>query len=48
VLVALTSEGTAVLREWRAERHSEAERFFAELDPADRAELARILRTLVE
>lgn len=48
VLVTLTEQGSAVLREWRAERHDEAERFFADLDPDDRATLARILRTLVE
>ncbi|MDY7101072.1 MAG: MarR family transcriptional regulator [Actinomycetota bacterium] len=48
VLVELTEAGTTLLREWRAERHSEAERFFADLTPADRAELVRILHTLTD
>jgi DNA-binding MarR family transcriptional regulator len=45
-LVALTSEGQKVGAEIRATRKAEAERFFGELDDADRAELVRILRTL--
>jgi DNA-binding MarR family transcriptional regulator len=45
-LVALTERGTAVGTAIRAARHEEAERFFAALEPGDRAELARILRAL--
>ncbi|MBM0227963.1 MULTISPECIES: MarR family winged helix-turn-helix transcriptional regulator [Micromonospora] len=45
-LVALTDEGTRVGAAIRAARNAEAERFFGDLDEADRADLARILRTL--
>ncbi|GHJ53379.1 hypothetical protein Nm8I071_26860 [Nonomuraea sp. TT08I-71] len=45
-LVALTGEGERVGEVIRVARAAEAERFFGALDPADRAELTRILRTL--
>ena len=45
-LVALTSHGGQVAAGIRAARAAEAEGFFARLDEADRASLARILRTL--
>ncbi|WBB68138.1 MarR family transcriptional regulator [Micromonospora sp. WMMD812] len=45
-LVALTAEGTRTGAAIRAARQAEADRFFAHLDPADRDQLARILRTL--
>ncbi|MEV1332232.1 MarR family transcriptional regulator [Micromonospora costi] len=45
-LVALTDEGVRTGSSIRAARQAEADRFFADLDPQDRAELARILRTL--
>ncbi|RKN40550.1 MarR family winged helix-turn-helix transcriptional regulator [Micromonospora endolithica] len=45
-LVALTPEGTRTSDAIRAARRTEAARFFADLDPADRDQLARILRTL--
>ncbi|SCL33673.1 DNA-binding transcriptional regulator, MarR family [Micromonospora rhizosphaerae] len=45
-LVALTEEGARVGAAIRAARHAEAEHFFGHLSPADRADLARILRTL--
>jgi DNA-binding MarR family transcriptional regulator len=45
-LVALTPEGEKVGAAIQATRKAEAERFFGELDSADRAELIRILRTL--
>ncbi|MCI4065728.1 MarR family transcriptional regulator [Micromonospora sp. R77] len=45
-LVALTAEGTRVGAAIRAARDAEAARFFGDLSPADRADLARILRTL--
>lgn len=46
-LVALTSRGSEVADAVRAARAAEAEDFFAGLDPADRAALARILATLL-
>ncbi|MEU8300092.1 MarR family transcriptional regulator [Micromonospora sp. NPDC048909] len=45
-LVALTAEGGRTAAAIRAARQAEADRFFADLDPADREQLARILRTL--
>ena len=45
-LVALTPEGVRTGAAIRAARQAEADRFFADLDPADREQLARILRTL--
>ncbi|MEU5530218.1 MarR family transcriptional regulator [Micromonospora chersina] len=45
-LVALTGEGERVGEAIRVARAAEAERFFGALDPADRAELTRILRRL--
>ncbi|MEV6369308.1 MarR family transcriptional regulator [Micromonospora musae] len=45
-LVALTPDGVRTSSGIRASRQAEAERLFAELTPGDRAELARILRTL--
>ncbi|MET7876388.1 MarR family winged helix-turn-helix transcriptional regulator [Micromonospora profundi] len=45
-LVVLTAEGERVSTAIRAARRAEADRFFGHLDDADRAELARILRTL--
>jgi DNA-binding MarR family transcriptional regulator len=45
-LVALTSRGEEIAAAIRAARAAEAEGFFARLDEADRASLARILRTL--
>ncbi|MFG3601056.1 MarR family winged helix-turn-helix transcriptional regulator [Micromonospora chersina] len=45
-LVALTDEGTRVSAAVRAARAAEAERFFGELSDSDRADLARVLRTL--
>ena len=45
-LVALTDEGTAVGTAIKAARTAEGERFFGSLSAADRADLARILRTL--
>jgi DNA-binding MarR family transcriptional regulator len=46
ILVALTSRGKEVAAKIRAARAAEAEGFFARLDEADRASLARILRLL--
>jgi DNA-binding MarR family transcriptional regulator len=46
VLVEVTEHGTGVLAEIRAARGTEAGRIFGRLDPADRAELARILGKL--
>jgi DNA-binding MarR family transcriptional regulator len=46
ILVAPTSRGEEVAAKIRAARAAEAEGFFARLDEADRASLARILRTL--
>lgn len=45
-LVALTGEGTGVATAIKAARTAEGERFFGALSAADRADLARILRTL--
>ncbi|MFI6327453.1 MarR family winged helix-turn-helix transcriptional regulator [Micromonospora chersina] len=45
-LVALTGEGERVGEAIRVARAAEAEKFFGALDPADRAELTRILRRL--
>lgn len=47
-LVALTPEGVATMRAIHEARAAEGERLFAGLDPADRAELTRILRNLRE
>jgi DNA-binding MarR family transcriptional regulator len=46
ILVEVTDRGTSVLAEVRATRGPEAGRIFGRLDPADRAELARILSKL--
>ncbi|MEH1165123.1 MarR family transcriptional regulator [Micromonospora sp. CPCC 205539] len=45
-LVALTEDGDRVIEAIRTARRAEADRFFGHLDDADRAQLARILRTL--
>jgi DNA-binding MarR family transcriptional regulator len=45
-LVALTPEGTATATAIREARAAEGERLFAVLDPADQAELSRILGIL--
>jgi DNA-binding MarR family transcriptional regulator len=45
-LVEVTEHGAAILEAIRAARGTEAERVFGRLSPADRADLARILRTL--
>jgi DNA-binding MarR family transcriptional regulator len=45
-LVAMTADGSATAHAIDEARAAEAERLFAVLDPADRAELARILRRL--
>jgi DNA-binding MarR family transcriptional regulator len=45
-LVTLTPRGTEVAESARAARAAGAERFFDTLSPADRADLARILKTL--
>ncbi|MFG3298394.1 MarR family winged helix-turn-helix transcriptional regulator [Micromonospora chersina] len=45
-LVGLTGEGTRISAAIRAARAAEAERFFGDLSDSDRADLARILRTL--
>jgi DNA-binding MarR family transcriptional regulator len=45
-LVVLTDEGQRIGREIRSAQAAEAERFFGELSPSDRAALARILRKL--
>ncbi|MFG2049070.1 MarR family winged helix-turn-helix transcriptional regulator [Micromonospora sp. NPDC048935] len=45
-LVALTEEGKRVGAAIRTARRAEADRFFGHLNDTDRAELARILRTL--
>ena len=47
-LVDLTEHGTSVLDAIRAARGTESERAFDRLSPADRADLARILRQLRE
>lgn len=46
ILVALTAAGTATGEAIRRARAAEGERLFAELSPADRADLHRILRKL--
>jgi DNA-binding MarR family transcriptional regulator len=48
VLVALTAEGRRTTGAIEAARQAEGERFFAALDPTDRADLARVLRKLRE
>lgn len=48
ILVELTDHGTEVLGAIRAARGTEAEQAFCQLTPADRADLARILRKLRE
>jgi DNA-binding MarR family transcriptional regulator len=48
VLVSLTAEGNRLSRDIQAARHEAGARFFATLSPADRAELARLLRALGE
>jgi DNA-binding MarR family transcriptional regulator len=45
-LVGVTGQGAGVLDAIRAARGTEAERVFGQLNEADRADLARILRTL--
>jgi DNA-binding MarR family transcriptional regulator len=45
-LVTLTEQGSEVATAVRSARGAQAERFFGELSPADRAHLARILATL--
>ena len=45
-LVELTEHGAGILEAIRAARGTEADRVFGRLSPADRAELARILRKL--
>ena len=45
-LVEVTEPGTGLLEAIRGARDSEAERVFSRLSPADRADLARILRQL--
>jgi DNA-binding MarR family transcriptional regulator len=45
-LVEVTEPGVAILDAVRAVRGTEAERVFSRLSPADRADLARILRKL--
>ncbi len=45
-LIEVTEHGNAILTEVRAARGAEAGRVFGRLSPADRAELARILRQL--
>jgi DNA-binding MarR family transcriptional regulator len=45
-LVEVTEHGAAILEAIRAARGTEAERAFGRLSPADRADLARILRML--
>lgn len=45
-LVGLTPQGAATVREINEARAAEADRLFAGLDQADRADLARILRRL--
>ena len=48
VVVSLTDAGRSVLDEVEAARAADAERLFARLDDAERAELARLLGRLVE
>ncbi|SDT41717.1 MarR family winged helix-turn-helix transcriptional regulator [Actinoplanes derwentensis] len=45
-LVVLTDQGAGISQAIREARATEGERLFAGLDPADRAELSRILREL--
>lgn len=45
-LVTLTDEGVSTVRAINEARAAEGERLFAGLDPADRADLTRILRQL--
>ncbi|MEV4278124.1 MarR family winged helix-turn-helix transcriptional regulator [Actinoplanes xinjiangensis] len=45
-LVALTPEGVSTMQAINEARAAEGERLFAGLDPADRADLTRILRQL--
>jgi DNA-binding MarR family transcriptional regulator len=45
-LVTLTPEGISTVRDINEARAAEGERLFAGLDPADRADLTRILRQL--
>jgi DNA-binding MarR family transcriptional regulator len=45
-LVEVTAAGAGMLEAIRAARGTEAERVFGQLSPADRADLARILRKL--
>lgn len=45
-LVALTEEGESLSAAIRTARRAEADRFFGHLNATDRADLARILRTL--
>ncbi|MGK5740968.1 MarR family winged helix-turn-helix transcriptional regulator [Micromonospora sp. URMC 103] len=45
-LVALTDDGVRAGAAIRAARQAETDRFFADLDPDDREQLTRILRTL--
>ncbi|WP_111766087.1 MarR family winged helix-turn-helix transcriptional regulator [Nakamurella deserti] len=45
-LVSLTDAGADVAAAVRAQRHAQSEEFFGVLEPADRDELARILRLL--
>jgi DNA-binding MarR family transcriptional regulator len=46
VLVVLTAEGDRISREIQQAREAEGARFFAALDAADRADLARVLSKL--
>jgi DNA-binding MarR family transcriptional regulator len=48
VLVGLTAAGERTARAIQDARQAEGERFFAALDGADRADLARVLRKLSE
>ena len=48
VLVALTASGEQTSRAIQQAREAEGERFFADLDASDRADLARVLRKLSE
>ena len=47
-LVVPTDAGRALMFAIRAQRMAESDELFARLDPADRAELTRILLTLAE
>jgi DNA-binding MarR family transcriptional regulator len=47
-LVSLTEHGTELMEKIRSTRGTEAERVFDRLSPADRVNLARILRTLLD